>query len=228
MGTLQERGIFMLRRIALMGAGALALANVVMAPGIAAAKPVTGNVSCTLSGKAVITPGLPLQLSPAVQAKKTYKTAVTFNGTFKECTGQQQNINTKKGFGPIDHGTVAAKGKTKYAKGMDLPTCIGLTAPTVPTVFKATTIFMDAKNNIVAKSVATLTVGSATLGPPVSFPSSGPVSGGAFKGATATTVTNLTNDGGVAGACGVPGDNMGTPPSTTFEFTDDTSTLEIK
>jgi len=209
---------FMLRGIALMGAGALALASVVIVPGIAAAKPVTGNVSCTLNGNAVITPALPLQLDPPQIATKNYKTGVLFTGTLTECTGTQQNINTKKGFGPIDHGVTIAKGTTKYKKGMALPSCIGLTAPTVPTTLTAVTTFMDAKGNVVAKSTAKLTVGSASLGPPPSFPSSGLVTGGAFKGATAITVTNLTND--LVKACSQTA-------STTFEFKDGSSTICI-
>ena len=47
----------MLRRIVLVGSGALALSAVVMAPGIAAAKPVTGTVSCTLTALQSSRPG---------------------------------------------------------------------------------------------------------------------------------------------------------------------------
>ena len=111
----------MLRRIVLVGSGALALSAVIMVPGIAAAKPLTGTVACTLSGTATITPGLPLQNDPPVAATKTYTSTTTFTGTLTGCTGDQQNINTKKGFGPIDHGTTTAVGKTKYKKGMNLP-----------------------------------------------------------------------------------------------------------
>jgi len=211
----------MLRRIALVGSGALALASVVMAPGIAAAKPLTGNVSCVINGTAVISPGLPLQNNPPVNATKTYTSTVTFTGDLTNCTGTQQNINTKKGFGPIDHGTTAAVGKTKYKKGMALPDCIGLTSPTVPTVLKATTLFFDAKGNNVGKSVAKLTVGPAVLTPVTSFTSTGAVSGGnAFKKETITVTSNLSNAGGPAGAC-----NAGA--STTFEFKDGTSTIDI-
>ena len=211
----------MLRRIVYAGSGALALSAVIMAPGIAAAKPLTGTVACTLSGTAVISPGLPLQNDPPVAAKKTYTSTTTFTGTLTGCTGDQQNINTKKGFGPIDHGTTAAVGKTKYKKGMNLPDCIGLTSPTVPTVLKATTLFMDAKGNLVGKSVAKLTVGAATLGPPTSFPSTGTVSGGnAFKKESVTAIANLSNAGGPAGAC-----NAGA--STNFIFDDGSSTIEI-
>ena len=211
----------MLRRIVYAGSGALALSAVIMAPGIAAAKPLTGTVSCVLSGTAVISPGLPLQNNPPVNATKTYTSTTTFTGALTGCTGEQQNINTKKGFGPIDHGTVAASGKTKYKKGMALPDCIGLTSPTVPTVLKTTILFFDAKGNNVGKSVTKGTVGPATLGPPTSFPVSGPVSGGnAFKKETVTVVSNLSNPGGPAGAC-LAG------ASTTFEFTDGTSTFDI-
>ena len=197
------------------------LASVVIVPGIAAAKPLTGNVACTLSGTAVISPGLPLANDPPVTATKTYTSTTTFTGTLSNCTGEQQNINTKKGFGPIDHGTTTAVGKTKYKKGMNLPDCIGLTSPSVTTVLKATTLFMDASNNLVGKSVAKLTVGAATLGPPTSFPSTGTVSGGnAFKKESVTVVANLSNAGGPAGAC-----NAGA--STTFIFDDGTSTLDI-
>ena len=211
----------MFRRILLVGSGALALSAVIMAPGIAAAKPLAGNVNCTIKGQAVISPGLPLVNDPPVNATKTYKSTVVFTGDLTDCSGDQQNINTKKGFGPITHGTTSAKGVTKYKKGMALPDCLGLTSPTVPTVLKATTLFFDANNNNVGKVVAKLTVGAATLGPPTSFPVSGPVSGGnAFKKETVTVVSNLSNAGGPAGAC-----NAGS--STTFEFTDGTSTLDI-
>ena len=116
---------------------------------------------------------------------------------------------------------MAAIGKTKYKKGVPLPDCIGLTSPSVPTVLKSTTLFFDAAGNNVGKSVAKLTVGAATLGPPTSFPSTGAVSGGnAFKKETITAVANLSNAGGPAGAC-----NAGA--STTFEFTDGTSTIDI-
>lgn len=210
----------MLRRIVLVGSGALALSAVIMAPGIAAAKPITGNVSCTLKGSAVITPGLPLTATdPPTLATKTLKSSTVFTGTLENCTGAQ--VNTKGG-AQIDHGTVVAKGKTKYEKGTAVPNCIDLQNPTVRTVLKATVTFMDATGNKIAKSVANLTVGNATIAAQVSFPATGPVTGGnAFKGETATSQANL--DGGaanVAAAC-VGG------ASTTFSFTDGTSTTEI-
>ena len=206
----------MLRRIVLVGSGALALSTVIMAPGVAAAKPLTGTVSCVLKGSAVITPGLPLGTDQT--AAKTYKSTTTFTGTLDQCSGEQQNINTKKGYGPIDHGTTTAVGTTKYKKGTVLPSCIALTSPTVPTVLKATTLFYDANNNLVGKTVAKLTVGPATL-TPTSFTSTGLVSGGnAFKKENIVAYAQLVGD--VAGAC------LG-GTSTTFTFTDGASYITV-
>ena len=114
----------MLRRIALLSSGALALSTVIIAPGIATAKPVTGNVSCTLTGKATISPGLPLT-SPG-NATKNVKTTTTFTGTLSNCTGTQANT---KGGAQIDGGTLTATAKTKTAKGQPLGSCAGLANP---------------------------------------------------------------------------------------------------
>ena len=198
----------MLRGIALFGSGALALSTVIMAPGIAAAKPVTGNVSCTLTGKATISPGLPL-VSPG-NATKNVTTKITFSGTLSNCTGTQ--ANTKAG-AQIDGGTLVATGKTKTAKGQPLGSCAGLQTPTTPTVLKAKITFNHAGAKL-TNSVATLTVGGAVVGATVSFPASGPVSGGAaFKGQTVTVNAVLDKDAaGLAALC-----TGGA--STTFNFT---------
>ena len=197
----------MLRRIALVGSGALALSAVIMAPGIAAAKPVTGNVSCTMTGKAVIAPGLPVT-SPG-NAAKNVKTTITFTGTLSNCTGTQMNT---KGGAQIDGGSIAAVAKTKTAKGQPLGSCAGLASPTAPTVLKAKITFTNGGVKL-TNSVATLTVGGAVIGATVLFPASGPVSGGAFKGKTATV--NATLDGSAADLAAVC--KGGT--STTFNFT---------
>jgi hypothetical protein len=176
----------MLRRIALVGSGALALSTVIIVPGIAAAKPVTGNVSCTLTGKATISPGLPLT-SPG-NATKNVKTTTTFTGTLSNCTGTQANT---KGGAQIDGGSITAVAKTKTAKGQPLGSCAGLADPTAPTVLKATITFTNAGAKL-TNSKANLTVGAAVVGTTVSFPATGPVSGGgAFKGQTVTATAIL-------------------------------------
>jgi len=198
----------MLRRIVLVGSGALALSIVIIAPGIAAAKPVTGNVSCTLTGKATISPGLPLT-SPG-DAKKNVKTTTTFTGTLSNCTGTQANT---KGGAQIDGGSMVAVAKTKTAKGQPLGSCTGLATPTAPTVLKAKITFTSGGAKL-TNSVASLTVGGAVIGATVSFPASGPVSGGgAFKGQTVTVNAVLDQDtAGLAALC-----TGGA--STTFNFT---------
>src|SRR5215813_3662440 len=114
----------MLRSTALVTSGVLMLSAFVIAPGIAAAKPITGNVSCTLSGTATLKPGLPL-MSPG-NATKKLKTKITFTGTLSNCTGTQ--VNTKKGL-QIDGGTWTAKGTTITDVGQPLPSCAGLATP---------------------------------------------------------------------------------------------------
>ena len=181
----------MVRTIAFVASGAFALSAVVMAPATARAKTVTGSVSCTLSGKAVIAPGLPLGVPNPGNAAKTLKTTTTFTGTLK-CTGGTQ-MGTQGG-AQIDGGTVSAVAKTKVAKGQPLPSCLGLENPTTPTVLKATVKFTSG-GTLVATSKANLTLGSVTLSPNVSFPVSGPVSGGnGFKGQTLTATAVLDKD----------------------------------
>ncbi len=208
----------MVRTIAFVASGAFAVSAVVMTPATARAKAVTGNVNCTLVGKAVITPGLPLA-SPG-SATKTVKTTVTFTGTLSACTGTQ--MGTKGGL-PIDGGTLSAVAKTKVAKGMDLPSCVGLSMPTTPTVLKAKVTFTSGGMPI-AVSKANLTVGNAVIGTTVSFPAMGPVTGGnGFKGQTvnATAVLDkLTAD--LANVCAGGA-------STEFDFaTPGASSLQVQ
>ena len=166
----------MLRRMVLVGSGALALSAVLIGP--ATAK-VTGDVACMLTGSAAISPGLPLN-SPGTATKK-FKTTVKFTGTLSNCTGTQ--TGTKKG-AQIEGGTVVATAKTTTPVGQALPSCAGLTAPTTPTVLKATVKFTNAGKSLTS-SKAYLTIGPAMVGTTVSFPAAGPVSGGAaFKGQT--------------------------------------------
>lgn len=176
----------MVRTIAFVASGAFALSAVVMAPATARAKTVTGSVNCTLIGKAVITPGLPLA-SPG-SATKTVKTTTTFTGTLSACSGPQ--MGTKGGL-QIDGGTVSAVAKTKVAKGQDLPSCLGLAMPTTPTVLKAKITFTSGGMPI-AVSKANLTVDPATVGATVSFQVKGPVTGGnGFKGQNVTATAVL-------------------------------------
>jgi len=186
LGTSQERGIFiMLRRIVLVGAGALALSIVIITPATVKAA-VTGNVSCTLSGSIAVTPGLPLA-SPG-PATKTVKTTYTFTGTLSNCTGTQSG--TKKG-AQIDGGTVFGVAKSKTAKGADLPSCLGLASPTTPIPLKTKVTFTHGGAKL-TNSVATLSLGAVDLGPPVTVPIAGPVSGGAaFKGQNLTATAVL-------------------------------------
>ncbi len=172
-------------RITLGAVGVWALSAVIITPGIAAAKPVTGNVSCTLTGTATISPGLPLS-SPGAATKKV-KTTTTFTGTLSNCTGTQQN--TKKG-AQIDGGTIVAKAKTTTAIGDPLGSCAGLASPTAPTVLKAKVTFTSGGVKL-TNSKADLTVGAAAIGATVQFPASGPVKGGAFKGQTLTAIAIL-------------------------------------
>jgi hypothetical protein len=198
----------MLRRIALVGSGALALSIVIITPGIATAKPVTGNVSCTLTGAATIKPGLPLT-SPG-NATKNVKTTTTFTGTLSNCTGAQANT---KGGAQIDGGTITAVAKTKTAKGQPLGSCAGLQTPTTPTMLKAKITFTNGGVKL-TNSVATLSVGGAVIGATVSFPASGPVFGGkAFKGQTVTA--NAILDGSAADLAALCTGGA----STTFNFT---------
>ncbi len=179
----------MLRRIALVTSGALALSVVIMYAGTAAAKPVTGNVSCTLTGSATVSPGLPLN-SPG-NATKKLKTTVTFTGTLSNCTGAQANT---KGGAQIDGGSVSAVGKTITAVGQPLPSCLGLANPTTPTVLKSTITFTSGGAKL-TNSKVNLTIGAANLGPPISFDASGPVSGGAaFKGQNLSAIAVLDDD----------------------------------
>lgn len=175
----------MARTMALVASGVLALSAVLIGP--ASAK-VTGDVTCTLTGSATIKPGLPLN-SPG-NATKKLKTTTTFIGTLSNCTGAQ--LGTKKG-AQIDGGTVKATGKTTTAVGQALPSCTALTAPTAPTVLKASVKFTGGGKTL-ATSTAKLTVGAATIdgSANVSFPASGPVSGGSgFKGQTLTATAIL-------------------------------------
>jgi hypothetical protein len=184
----------MSRRIALAAVGALVF-SAAITPATVEATPVTGSVSCRLTGQAVIKPGLPLN-SPGAATKKV-KTTTTFTGTLTNCTGAQ--LGTKKG-AQIDGGTVTAKAKTTTAVGEPLPSCTALTATSsTPTVLKASVKFTNAGKTL-TKSKALLTVGAAVVNPDasVTFPASGPVTGGAFKGQTLTadailddTVLNL-------------------------------------
>ena len=207
----------MTRTIAFVAGGALALSSVIMAPGIVAAKPITGDVVCVLQGSAVITPGLNLANDPPVTLTKNYKSKVTFTGTLSECAGTQTNAKA-----PFDHGTVVAKGVTKYLKGETQPDCISLQSPLHPTVLKATIKFMDASGKKVGKSVAMLTVGNAVIGGQVSFTSTGAVTGGnSFKGETAAAIANLDGPAANIGTACVGG------KSTTFNFTDGSSQTEI-
>jgi hypothetical protein len=197
----------MARTIAWVAAGALALSTVLVGP--APAK-VTGDVTCTLTGSATISPGLPVT-SPGVATKKV-KTKTTFTGTLSNCTGTQ--VGTKKG-AQIEGGTVKAKAKTTTAVGDDLPSCAGLTAPTAPTVLKATVKFKGGGKTL-ATSTVNLTIGAATVDGAlnVSFPASGAVKGGSgFKGQTLTATAIL--DQPVTGFDTVCAGGK----TTTFEFT---------
>jgi hypothetical protein len=209
----------MVRTNAFVASGALALAAVLIGPATAKAA-VTGSVTCELKGSAVISPGL--TVTPSGNAKKKIKTKTTFNGTLTNCSGTQ--TGTKKG-AQIDGGTVTATGKTTTNVGDALPSCTGLTAPTAPTVLKATVKFTAAGKKI-ATSKVNLTVGAATIDQngKVSFPASGPVSGGnAFKGQTLTADALLDKTAlDLANLC-----TGGT--TTTFSFTGSQggSTLDV-
>ena len=194
-------------RITLGAVGVWALSAVIITPGTAAAKPVTGDVSCTLTGVATISPGLPLA-SPGAATKKV-KTTTTYTGTLTNCVGMQQN--TKKG-AQIDGGTIVAKAKTTTAVGDPLGSCAGLADPTAPTVLKAKLTFTSGGVKL-TNSKADLTVGAAGIGGKVTFPASGPVTGGAaFKGQTVTATAIL--DKGLADLAAVCQGGA----STTFTF----------
>ena len=198
----------MLRRIVLVGSGALALSTVIIGPGVAAAKPVTGDVSCTLTASVVIAPGLPLA-SPG-PAVKTYKSTFTFTGTLTDCTGTQSGT---KGGVQIDGGTVVGVAKTKVARGADLPSCLGLENQTTPIVLKTKVTFTHGGVKL-TNAVANLSLGAVDFGPPVKFNLSGTVSGGAaFKGQTLTATAVL--DGGPADLQGLCAGGA----STKFDFT---------
>jgi hypothetical protein len=210
----------MFRRIALTAVGALVF-SAAITPATVQAKAVTGSVSCTLTGSAVISPGLPLN-SPGNAITKL-KTTTTFTGTLTNCTGAQ--MNTKKG-APIDGGSVKAVAKTTTAVGQALPSCSALTGPSAnPTVLNATVKFTNGGKTLTS-SKALLTVGAAVVNLmdlSVTFPASGPVKGGAFKGQTATATAVLDGlAGDLATLCA-----GGT--STTFSFTGvhGDSTLDI-
>src|SRR5262245_50520669 len=127
----------MWRSIVLVVSGAVALSAAMSAP--ATAKPVTGNVSCTLSGSAALKPGLPFD-SPG-NATKKFKTKVTFTGTLSNCTGTQ--TGTKGGL-QIAGGSVTAKGTVITAAGQPLPSCSALaTASTTPITVKAKVKFTN-------------------------------------------------------------------------------------
>jgi len=226
-------------RIALGTAGAFILSAIVIVPTAAKAKPVTGTVSCTLSGSAMISPGLVLSAdcsggatcptgfqcttsggTSTCTATKKLTTTTTFVGTLSNCTGSQ--TNTPKG-APISAGTVSAKAKTKLAVGQPVSSCLALQSPTTPTSLTTTVKFTTTGGKTVT-SKGTLTVGDASLIPVVSFPVSGPVTGGtAFKGDTLTATAVLDDSAAeLAALC-----NGGT--STTFEFTgiQGDSTLDV-
>lgn len=211
----------MFRRIALVASGTVALVAILIAP--AAAKPITGNVTCTLKGSATVKPGFPFTSTDPLT--KTLKTKVTFNGTLSNCTGAQ--VNTKKGL-QIDGGSVSAKGVITTPAGQVAPNCIDISTkpPVNPLVLKTKVKFTNAGKTI-ATSVVQGTVGQAQAnGSAVIFPTSGTVSGGnAFKGQSLEADAVLDLDiVGLAAACqatgglttlnftGVQGESMLTSP----------------
>lgn len=195
----------MVQKVALVASGAFALSVIIMPPAFAAT-PVTGNVSCTLTGSAKLKPGLPLD-SPGPVTKKPFKTKIKFTGTLSNCTGTQSG--TKKGL-QIEGGSVKAQGTVITAVGQPLPSCLGLASPpTTPTTLKSTVKFTNSstgKPKTIATSQSVMTLGTPSLGPPVSFDTSGPVSKGAFLGqnVTAFAVLDLSVAEFVA-TCGSPG-----------------------
>ena len=109
---------------------------------------------------------------------------------------------------------MTAVAKTTTAVGQPLPSCAALTAPTAPTVLKATVKFTSGGKTLTS-SKALLTVGAAVVNPDltVKFPASGPVTGGAaFKGQTLTAEAILDDTADNLGALCVGG------ASTTFTF----------
>ena len=167
----------------------------------ATAVPITGNVSCALSGTATLKPGLPFS-SPGT-ATKPFKTSIKFTGTLTGCTGSQ--TGTKLG-AQIDAGTVIAKATTITNTGDPLPSCVGLaTPPATPTVLKTTIKFTSA-GKTVAKIGMMGTLGTPNLGPPISFAVSGPSLKGAFLGQNVNTNAVLDLDtAGFIAACSAPG-----------------------
>ena len=176
-----------------------------------------------MSGTATLKPGLPL-VSPGTATKK-FKTKIKFVGTLTNCTGTQ--AGTKNGL-QIMGGSVKATGTSTVLPGDALPSCLGLATPAVtPITLKSATKFTNTtagKTKTIAKSAAVLTLGTASLGPPSSFPASGAVLKGAFLGqnAVATSVLDL-DAAGLAAACSATGG------LTTLSFTgvQGTSTLVI-
>ncbi len=194
----------MMQKVTLVASAAFTLSVVLMPPAFAVT-PNTGDVSCTLSGSAKLKPGLPLN-SPG-SATKPFKTKITFTGTLSNCNGTQSG--TKKGL-QIEGGSVTAKGTVVTAAGQPLPSCLGLaTPPTTPTALKSTVKFTNSttgKPKVIAKSQAVMTLGTPTLGPPISFETSGPVSKGAFVGQNVTAFAVLDLDAaGFAAACSASG-----------------------
>lgn len=170
-------------------AAALALGA---APTGAATLPPTGTLTCTLSGSATLKPGLPLN-SPGT-ATKAVKTKIAFTGTLSGCN----NAGQVGGKLPIDGGTVKAKGTSVVNAGEALPSCIGLsTPPTTPTAIKTSITFTaigPTKPTKVSKATAALTLGTPSVGMPISFTVSGPISKGGFLGETADTTAVLDLD----------------------------------
>lgn len=199
----------MIRRIALLASvAALALAFSGLAPASAVAPPPpSGTLSCTLSGTATLKPGLPLS-SPGL-ATKVVKTKISFTGTLSACN----NAGQIGGKAPITGGSVKAKGTAVTAIGDPLPSCLGLaTPPVTPTVLKVSTKFTGdpvppkTKPVTVSSSSGPQTLGTATVGPVISFPTSGVIAKGGFLGETATTTATLDLDlGGLVAACSAPG-----------------------
>jgi hypothetical protein len=192
-------------RRALITSGALALSAATITPAIAAT-PVTGTVSCTLSGSATLKPGLPMD-SPGAVTKKPFKTKVSFSGTLSNCTGTQSG--TKNGL-QIQGGSVQSKGTAVTAVGAPLPSCLGLaTPPATPTTLKTTVKFTNSssgKPKAIAKSTGVATLGTPTVGATVSFATSGPVSKGAFAGQNVSAIAILDLDvQGLLAACNAPG-----------------------
>ena len=182
-------------------AAALALGA---APANTATVPPSGTLTCTLSGSATLKPGLPLN-SPGT-ATKAVKTKIAFTGVLSNCNNAGQ-IGGKL---PIDGGTVKAKGTSVVNAGEALPSCIGLsTPPTTPTAIKTSITFTaigPTKPSKVAKAKADLTLGTPSVGTPISFTVSGPIAKGGFVGETAdtTAVLDLSQIGLVV-ACTAPG-----------------------